>query len=108
MKRRLLGLYLVLLCGTGIGVASEIQGSHEFLFSNARCSSSLSFLQTPPCVMSSEACPSSQNAPLNLTTPVDPSPVVVIDKKDRPEPATIALIGLGAMAVCSCRRRGSR
>lgn len=107
MKRRLLGLLLALLWCTGIGVASESQGSHGIPFPKERWSSPLSFLQAPPSVVvSNEACPSFQAPPLNLTTPVDSSPVVVTDKKDRPEPATIALIGLGAMAVCSCRRRG--
>ena len=51
---------------------------------------------------------SSMPAPLNLSTPVGTTPTEVTPAKDLPEPATIALLGLGAVALCSGRHRWHR
>ena len=61
-------------------------------------------LQTP-CQSPVEPWQSDSSSTLNLSTPENSAPLATTPKKETPEPTTIALLGLGAVVACSCRRR---
>ncbi len=107
MKRFGCGWIGLWLCCAVMWMSSSAFASEDASQSEVRPTLSLSLNQVP-CPLSSQSFSASQVTPVSLTLPVDITAETLDPPKGMPEPATIALIGIGAVTICSSRKRVTR